>query len=230
MSNRLTTFVGLALALGGFEAEGRLHDALDLDLPDEGPWSHVWKWVPALSLIGFVRFVEDEPLSSIGWRSLSPKRFIAETAAGLTVILGANVVTSPVFERIGDGNTGVEEGLGSFATFSIPERLFIAFTAGATEEVLFRGYATERLLSLTDSRLLASTVPTAVLTWGHLGETWDRSAILRMAQPGVLTSVLYLRFRNLPVIVAVHTLNDAVGLLLADRYATDDSTASGEAQ
>ena len=223
-----SSIVGLAFALGGFEAEGWLRNALSL--PDEGLWPHVWKWVPALSLLGFVRYVEDESLSSVGWRSLSARRFAAETAAGLVVMLGANVVMGPVFERIesaeteegtDEGSGGVEAGIGSFAVFSVPERLFIAFTAGATEELLFRGYATERLLSLTGSRFLAGIVPTVVHTWGHLGGTWDRSAVLRIAQPGLLTGALYLRVRNLPVLVAVHALNDTIGLLLADRY-TDD--------
>jgi len=227
VTNRLVGLAGLVLAFSGFEVTGRLSDTLGL--PDEGLWPHVQKWLPALSLVGLVRVVEDEPLSSIGWRPIEPRRFVRETAVGLAVMLGANVIVQPVLNRIVD-DTGVEAGLGSFADFSIPERLFVAATAGTTEEIAFRGYAIERLAALTGSWYLGGVISLVAFVLGHASNTWDQSALVHIAQPTAVLTALYCRVRSLPVVIAVHALNDAIGLLLADRYATDESDTSDAAQ
>lgn len=218
--SRFTSLLGLVLALRGFDVTGRLVNVFGL--PNEGMWPHVWKWVPALSLLGFVRFVEDRSLSSIGLRSHSPRRFVVRTVVSLVVFLGANAIIEPLTDHIGEGNEGLEEGLGSFAAFSIPERLFVAFTAGVTEEIMFRGYAMERLEELTGSSVIAGTISTAAFSFGHLSETWDRSAVLRITAPWMILTVLYSRVRDLFASIAAHALNDAIGLLLADRYADED--------
>jgi len=227
VSNHLRKLTGLVLAFGGFEITGRVTDALDL--PSDGLWPHVTKWLPTLSLLGFVRVVEDEPLSSIGWRPIEPRRFVRETAIGLAVMLGANVVVQPVLRRFVD-SAGIEAGLGSFADLSIPERLFVAVTAGTTEEIAFRGYAVERLATLTGNASFGGLISLVAFVLGHASETWDRSALVHITQPTAVLTVIYLRVRSLPVVVAVHALNDAIGLLLADRYAADDPETNDAAQ
>jgi len=227
MANRITKIVGLVVAFGGFEITARLCDGFDL--PSDGLWPHVWKWLPTLSLLGFVRYVEDEPLSSIGWRSIEPRRFVRETVVGLAVMLGANVVVAPIMSRFVD-STGIETGLGSFAERSISERLFIAMTAGTTEEVAFRGYAIERLGSMTGSAPLGGAVSFAAFVLGHKSEVWDRNALVYISQPTMVLTGLYLWTRRLPVVIAVHALNDVIGLLLADRYALDGSDENDATQ
>lgn len=218
--SKFRLIVGLALAFGGFEATDRLRNVLNL--PNEGLWPHIWKWVATLSLLGFVRYVEDESPASVGWHSCSLRRFMVETTVSLTVLLGANIVTEPFWDRIGEGNKGLEEGISSYATFSIPELLFIALTAGVTEEFMYRGYAMERLTKLTGSSLFAGTVSASAFMLAHLGDIWDESATLRIAQPTVILTVLYPRVRTVSTLITAHALNDAVGLLLADRYTDEE--------
>lgn len=219
--DRFKSIIGLIFAFGGFELTSRLVDRLHL--PNDGLWPHVWKWVPALSLVGFVRYVEDKPLASIGWHRSSLRQFTIRTVVSVIALLGANIVAEPLWSRLGDSNDELLEGLGSFATFSLPEQLFIALTAGVTEEIMYRGYAMERLTELTDSSLVAGIISGTVFTSVHLrSELWSRSATLRMTQPTALLTACYLRFRALPVVIAAHALNDAVGFLLADRYADGD--------
>lgn len=214
------TLAGLLVALAGFESLGRARETLGStgggELRD-----HVWKWAVPLVLL-LVVAAEGETLASVGWRVGSAAQFVTRVTVGLGVMLGTNVLTAPVWTRVGDGGESLGEGIRTFASLSVPERLFVAFTAGATEEFAFHGYAVERLLALTGSYPLAGFVPFLAFTLGHLGETWDRHAVVRIAQPALLTALLYLWFRSLPVLVAVHAVNDAVGLLVAGRYAPED--------
>ncbi|WP_336023966.1 CPBP family intramembrane glutamic endopeptidase [Halobellus salinisoli] len=189
---------------------------------------HAWKWVVPTALLVVVA-AEGNSLASIGWRVDAPVRLLQQVGLGVLVLSGLNVLAAPLWARVGDGGESLTVGIGSFASLSVPERLFVAFTAGATEETAFHGYAFERLLSLTGSVPLAGGVAFLAFTFGHLGDTWDRHAVFRIAQPALVTTLLYLWFRSLPALIAIHALNDALSLLLADRFApdVDEQAASG---
>lgn len=221
------TLAGLVVALVGFELLGRAREALGVTGDDELR-DHLWKWVVPAALLVVVA-LEGKTLASVGWRVGSISEFLRDVVVGLAVMVGANFLTAPLWSRVGDGGESLLEGIRSFASLSVSERLFVAFTAGATEEFAFHGYAVERLLALTGSYPLAGFVSFAAFTLGHLGETWDRHAVARIAQPALLTTLLYLWFRSLPVLVAVHTVNDAVGLLAVERYAPEDAEDEKEA-
>ena len=235
------TAVGLLVALVGFELLDRLRRAAadrtsSASTGDTPPAptratelrEHVWKWaVPAVLLL--VVALEGNSLASIGWRIESIERLVWQIGVGLAAMLGLNMFTAPLWARVGDGGESLASGLGSFAALSIPERLFVAFTAGATEETAFHGYALERLLALTGSPPVAAGISFLAFTAGHAGDTWDREAVLRIAQPALVTTLLYLWFRSLPALIAIHALNDAVGLLLAELYTPDDGAGESGA-
>jgi len=96
-----------------------------------------------------------------------------------------------------------------------------AYTAGVTEEVPYRGYTVERVTALTGSPLLAAAVSLVAFLAAHVGEHWSKAAAVQMAQPTVVLLALYLWTHSLPVVMAAHAINDAVGLLLAGRAAGD---------
>ncbi|MUV57532.1 CPBP family intramembrane glutamic endopeptidase [Halogeometricum sp. CBA1124] len=210
------TAVGLVVALVGFELLHRLRERFDLSGGTLA--EHAWKWVvPAVIVL--VVAAEGKTFASIGWRVGSPWLFVWQVSSGLAVMLGTNLLLAPLWSRVGDGGESLARGIGSFASLSLSERLFVAVTAGVTEEIPYHGYAVERITALTGSLPLAGVVSFVAFTLGHLGETWDRQAVLRIAQPALVTTLLYLWFRSLPALIAIHALNDAVGLVVADRYA-----------
>jgi membrane protease YdiL (CAAX protease family) len=219
------TAVGLVVALVGFESLHRLRERFGWTggtLSD-----HVWKWVvPAIILL--VVAAEGKTPASIGWHVESVPVLVWQVGVGLAAMLGTNLLLAPLWSRIGDGGESLAEGIGSFAALSVPERLFVAATAGVTEEIPYHGYAVERLAVLTGSVPFAGVVAFVAFTLGHLGDTWDRQAVLRIAQPALVTTLLYLWFRSLPALIAVHALNDAIGLLVADRYAPDSDEEDQE--
>ena len=232
------TAVGLVVALAGFRLLDRARRAVGerragpsqpaergrpaaTDLRE-----HAWKWaIPACLLL--VVAVEGRSLASIGWRIGSPATALRQVGLGLVALVGLNVLSAPLWARVGDRGESLAAGVGAFATLSVPERLFIAVTAGATEETAFHGYTIERLLALTGSLPLAGGVGFAAFALGHLGDTWDRHAVARIAQPALVTTLLYLQFRSLPVLIAIHALHDAGVLLFADRFAPQSGNGDG---
>lgn len=219
------TAFGLVVALVGFESLHRLQERFgrtDGTLAD-----HAWKWVvPALVVLVVV--AEGKSFASIGWHVESAWTLLWQVGVGLAAMLGSNLFLAPLWARVGDGGESLAEGIGSFASLSVTERLFVAATAGVTEEIPYHGYAVERIAALTGSLPLAGVVSFLAFTLGHLGETWDRQAVLRIAQPALVTTLLYLWFRSLPALIAIHALNDAIGLLVADRYVLDDEADEEE--
>lgn len=181
---------------------------------------HAAKWVPALAIVAYTWVVEGRDSASLGlrWDGLRP--FLRRVAVGLVAMLGASVVLAPVHERLGTDE--LEAGMAAFTDLDWPGRLFVALTAGVTEEVLFRGYALERVEELTGSRLVAAAVTTGAFVLGHRGETWGWKSLVQIAQPAVIVTALYLRSRDLLALMTIHALNDAVGLLLAERMIDDE--------
>lgn len=208
--------VGILIALFGNVALRSLtneHDADDMQ-------SHAVKWLPAAVVAAYTYIVEGEDNASLGirWDGLRP--FAKRAAVGLGVMLGANVLLEPLHDRL-----GVEEmktGMGEFSDTSTVERLFIALTAGVTEELMFRGYALERLETETGSRVAAAATSTLAFVLAHKGEQWSWRSLLLIAQPATLVTLFYLRTRDLLAAITIHAINDFVGLLLLERFTEEE--------
>ncbi|WP_101295079.1 CPBP family intramembrane glutamic endopeptidase [Halegenticoccus soli] len=217
--------LALALALGGMPIAGRLHDRLrPTDLPASRDLleGDLLKWAVAGGVVAYTLFVERLPLSSLSGRSLSPSAFVAAVCGGTALLVSASAVASPAFDRLGVGRT--DEGLSPFSELSTGRRLFVVATAGVTEELAFRGYAVERLVAVTGSPALAGGASFAAFTAAHASGR-SRDEVLRVSVPALVTTLLYLRLRNLPALICVHALNDALGLLLLERA---DESAPGD--
>jgi uncharacterized protein len=99
-------------------------------------------WVLAGSVLAIVIWWEKLPLSSIGlklrWQSVF---------WGLALALVFNRVIAPFLYWIiqKTGTSGFEVGLAKMVAIPVWFLLFAALTAGVVEEMLFRGYAIERL-------------------------------------------------------------------------------------
>jgi membrane protease YdiL (CAAX protease family) len=214
--NTVVTLVGLAIALSAFEGVSRVQAALDR--PDDTLEEHCWKWVVPLVVASYVLVVEGKRLATIGWTAPDAVPFAYYATVGLAAMLATTVILAPIRERM-DSADEMDQGLAEFATFTHPERLFVAATAGVTEEVPYRGYTIERVAALTGSPLLGAAVSLVAFLWAHVGDRWSVGAALQMAQPTVVLLALYLWTRSLPVVMAVHAVWDAFGLLFADRAA-----------
>jgi membrane protease YdiL (CAAX protease family) len=83
--------------------------------------------------------------------------------------------------------------------------------AGVCEEILFRGYAIERMTALTGSRVIGIVVPALCFMFGHAGTFGPLYALQILPVTAILTA-LYVWRRDIWCNMLAHFLTDAFGL------------------
>lgn len=175
----------------------------------------LYLWLLAGSVLAITLLWERLPVSSIGlrlrWQSV---------ILGLLLALFFNRVVSPflywVIARM--GSPGFEVGLARMVSMPVWFLLFAALTAGVVEETLFRGYAIERLASVTESFCWAGlivTVISALLHW----PAWGWGPVVTFFVSGGVMAVFYIYTRDLVACMIAHSVTDAVGFLTARKVA-----------
>lgn len=200
------TLVGLPLALFALPLAGPVLDLLGVTVTDA-----VEIAVPSVLLlvvVGIVVSGEGRPLSSAGVRG--PDRW--DVPYALVTFVGvflALVVASPLASALGlagtDGST-LADGR------SLGVALAGAVVAGVVEEFLYRGYAVERLVEITDSTLLAGAVTWLAFTLAHV-PGYPAGHVLRVSLGALVFTVVYLRRRTL--VAVAHVAVNAAGVLSA---------------
>jgi len=92
-------------------------------------------------------------------------------------------------------------------------RIVAVITAGVVEESLFRGYAMERLATLTGSYGWAGLISLVVFGLVHL-PFWGPGILFSALFGGSVFTLLYLWRRDLWACIIAHTVTDAFALIL----------------
>ena len=170
----------------------------------------VWVAFAAIILI-WVTKVERLPLSSIGL--IRPTRGTFGWGLAATVVLLATVMLT--FAVIAPA-LGLKQNMAATAAIvQVPLWLLITtpIVAGITEEILYRGYAIERLTFLTGNRYLAAIIAGVLFLLLHL--SWGGAQMIIVAFGTVIFVGLYLWRRDLPCVMLAHILVDLIGFALA---------------
>lgn len=170
----------------------------------------VWVAFAALMLFWVTR-VERLPLSSIGlvrpsWGTLGWG--LAATVALMATVMLTFAIIAPAL--------GLKQNIAATrAVAQVPLWLLIAtpIVAGVTEEILYRGYAVERLAFLTGRRWLAALIAGAAFLAVHAA--WGGAQLILVAFGTVIFVGLYLWRRDLPCVIIAHVLADLIGFALA---------------
>ena len=207
--DRRITLVGLLLALGVFSLPfGRWFNSL-ADLPHMLAYE-LFIWACAGAVLLFVVWVERRPLSSIGFRTPSPADGLIAIAAGVLILACLALLSYIVFPALGWNES---RQMGKIAAMPYWLNVLIVVRAAVSEEILFRGYAIERLQGLTGSRIIAAALPCAIFTLDHVG-FWGWPHVFIAGVAGIVLTLLYLWRRNLWVNILAHFLVDAAAFLL----------------
>ena len=128
-------------------------------------------------------------------------------------ILGILVfgLTTPLIKALNLGSTA--GGITRLAELPLGLHLPMVFTAGITEEILFRGYPIERLNTLTGSLGLSAALAYVVFVLLHI-PFWGLGPGIQIGVWSLLVTGLYVWRRNLPACMLMHILNDAFAFLL----------------
>ena len=207
------TIGGLLLALGvvSLPFSDWIHEFADVRhlVGNEAIW---WLYVAIMLL--YVRAVERRPLSSIGFRAPGIKNIGIGIAAGilLVAVLGAMYFAVLPALHLNDSVGTTANGRALMAT-PFWWRFISTIRAAVSEELLFRGYAMQRIQELTGSRTIAILLSCAVFTIDHVS-SWGWSHEITVGIASLALSLLYLWRRNLWVNIIAHFIVDAVTVLV----------------
>lgn len=173
---------------------------------------YVVMWTLVGAVVAVTALGERRQLSSIGLRRPSVRLLALAVGAGLTLSLLYPLVTVAADGLVaGDPS----EGVGVPLETSVWVLAAGVVTAAVTEEVLFRGYAIERLIELTGRAWLSGLLSLVVFVAIHV-PTKGLAHVLGVVVPlGAALTVLYLRKRNLTFVAVVHLMVDAPLIVLA---------------
>ena len=89
--------------------------------------------------------------------------------------------------------------------------IFSLITAGVAEEIIYRGYATERLMKLKNSYWVAFLLPLVAFVLMHYRKGLDHLLIVLVV--GSLMQYYYLKFRNLTINIIGHLFIDLMAYM-----------------
>ena len=168
----------------------------------------IW-WGMVAAVLLYVHFVEGRPLSSIGFRKPRPKQLLLGAVAGLLAIAGLAFLYYVVLPALHLDETSQ---MNAILNTPLWWRIISVIRAAVSEEVLYRGYAIERLEELTGSRALAATVSWAVFAFAHVGY-WGWAHLIIAGFGGGVLTLLYLWRRNIWVSMVAHFVIDSVSIV-----------------
>jgi uncharacterized protein len=159
----------------------------------------------------------------LGWDSVGLQRpplgntaiWVVVTFVGVLVALAMAFALIKLFHLpVGSMDSQALEALPKWVL------LVAIIRAAFVEELFCRGYAIERLQSLTGSLFLAAGIPLFIFAVSHYRQGWA-GIIIALLTGAVLTAV-YIHKRNLWVTVTVHFLGDFIPNILVPLFVAKD--------
>ena len=205
------TWLGLALAICGIPVITTLHRMLVAEPLASG--GIVARELAILALTAFILWLvtakERLPLSSIGLHTDRIGRSLIRGLLLAAVCLAAAVGTILVYRLV-----GIAYGEGPGISRAIPVTILMVMRAGIAEEVLYRGFAIERLQVLTGNKWIAAGVPLVLFALFHYRQ--GLAGIFIAFLLGAILTAFYLWKRDLLANIFGHFLTDFIpNVLLA---------------
>ena len=196
------TILGLLVVLCGPPAIASLGRRLSDEMVTQLTLQLAFCGLALFIVLLVVRF-EHLPLASIGIRTPGWSTLVTAVALFSAGILVQILVIGPLVGRWGDGRPGVE--IATLATLPAWYRIVLGATGGMVEETLYRGYAVERLATITGRRWLGATLATLIFAAAHIPSWGIRFAFLADLPAGILLVSFYLWRRDLVANMLAHS-------------------------
>jgi len=203
MDNNKKTLIGLIVFLGTPFIFKFLHIE-NILLREVGVWLLL-----LFSIISWIYFVEKRTIASIGWKKITAKTVFAGIGLGLVafILFGiSNVAIQALGLELN------QEAGELFAGQPFLVLMLIALRAAVVEEVLYRGYAFERINELTKSKWIAALVPVIIFMLAHL--SWGIGHLIFVFFAGGLFMLIYISKRNLGLVMIAHFIIDFITILV----------------
>ena len=106
--------------------------------------------------------------------------------------------------------------------------LFVAFTAGVCEEIIFRGFFIQYFLSINENNELGNwlsvIIPACMFAFGHLYQ--GNKAVLKISVMAIIFGWIFLLTKSILLLMFLHFLVDVIGGFLAYRILRTDKSRS----
>lgn len=178
-------------------------------LPLDLVLGEICMWLLLVLIIAWIYLVEKKTIASIGWKRLTIKTVLVAIGLGIGLFVLFGIITTTIQA------VGLELNQDMAALIAgqpIVFLILIALRAGVVEEVLYRGYAYERIHDLTKSKWLAGLIPVIIFTIAHLA--WGVGHLIFVFIAAAIFMYLYVSKRNLGLIIIVHFVTDIIALLV----------------
>ena len=187
-------------------------------LPDSLVWRNVAAqavdWLFCLVLMGIVLYWERRPLSSLGFKPLTSQNLAAGLGLGGFAMVGLvlwKFAVEPLLPELNPqtrGGSGSGELPGHFFYWYAPLALV---TASFCEEVIYRGYAMERLLLVFKRPWVAVLLSHIAFVLYHLKDGIEN--VLCFSVLLLLFPLYYLRYRDLTMVIVGHAFIDLMAVI-----------------
>lgn len=169
-------------------------------------------WVFAALVLAISAASFSDCRSYIGLETPDIRAIVLSVAAGFCILTSWPVVDAILRAR-GWHTTIEKDVFNKLISHSLPYRAFLVLTAGVTEEILYRGYAIGIGSQIFRSMTIALFVSLFVFVASHF--RWGFSHLISVLWAGFILSLLFIITKSLAACVIVHTLIDAIGLIIA---------------
>lgn len=206
------TLVGLCVALVGppTVAAVTLRTFGELDPARANLLGQIGLWILALALVGIILLWERLNLSSVGLARPQPQTLILGVGAAALLIYVATPIAVWLIALL--ALPGSESGVSRLLGIPLNALVFAALTAGVVEELLYRGYAIERLSLLLGRRWLGALLALVAFALAH-APFWGAGWVVATFLVGGVLTLLYLWKRDLVANMMAHALTGVVQLV-----------------
>lgn len=163
-------------------------------------------------VLSLVLVWERNSLSSLGLRSVNVRSIAWGLALAAFLLYALPPIETRVLRVLRLG--GFEEGLAKLRELPVWSVVLAILLGGAAEEILYRGYAVERIGTLTGNLWLAGAISVIVFAAAHI-PMWGRRSALATLIPGAVVTGFYLWQRDLTACIFAHVVTDFVGILIS---------------
>jgi len=168
------------------------------------------------AVLAVVFFWERNPASSIGLKSLT----LQSLAWGFALAVFFTYAFSPVaywaLRRL--RLRGFDKGLSQLQGLPVWYLVLAVVIGGSAEEILYRGFAIERITTLTGSLWLAGVIAVVVFAVAHV-PMWGWGPALATLVPGAILTLFYMWQRDLAACIVAHVVADLAGIVVGPRLA-----------
>lgn len=190
---------------------------LNISAFDKLYYSRFIYWFTVLFLFIFAAKVEHQPM--LLWKEQNNEiGFFLLSVVALYLLFLAAAFVSAIPMLLGyRENTDVMNKIAALFKGHQTVMIFTAFTAGVTEELIFRGYLLTRLFRYFKEPYLPVIISSLFFSALHYKYHSLREFVASFLI-GAIFSVYYIKYRNIKALIVTHFLIDVISLTLAQHF------------